>query len=205
MIRTTAGATIRRGGAWRALRPLLLERSTASWLAERGSLTRRLRAECEHFELVLLRQVCARPLPDEAALLRLRPGQRAWVREVLLVADGRPVVYAHSVARAPSLRTAWRPLSRLGARSMGDAIFEQREVQRGPIRVRHLRPGERLHRAASLAAARAPEALPALWARRSPFIHAAQALWITEVFLPPIAALRAPRGGTTGVARAEAP
>ena len=193
MIRTTATGTIWRGGAWRALRPALLERNTASWLAERGSLTRRLRAVCGRFELVLLRQACARPLPDEAGLLRIRPGQRAWVREVLLVADGRPVVYAHSVARPRSLRTAWRPLSRLGVRSMGDAIFEQRAVQRGPIRVRHLRAGERLHRAASLAAASAPDSLPALWARRSPFIHGGQALWITEVFLPPIAGL----GGTS--------
>jgi chorismate lyase len=177
--------------AWAALRPAVAGGAIASWLAERGSLTRRLRAGCRRLQLILLRQRAARPLPDELALLRLRRGRYAWVREVLLLADGRPVLYAHSVARFSSIRTAWRPLLRAGLRPVGDAIFDRPGTRRGPIRVRRLAPGHRLHRAASRALASAPAAeagrLPALWARRSPFIHAGEALWITEVFLPAIA------------------
>jgi len=186
MIRTTA--TDR---AWRALRPALHERGIVSWLAEPGSLTRRLRAACGRLELVLLRQRYARPLPDEAALLGLRPGQRAWVREVLLLADGRPVLYAHSIAHPSSLRAAWRPLSKVGLRPVGDAIFERRGLQRGPIRMRRLGDRDRLHRAARLALATRAGPLPALWARRSPFVLAGHALWITEVFLPAIVTIGA--------------
>jgi chorismate--pyruvate lyase len=186
------------GRAWRALRPALLERGTASWLGERGSLTRRLRAGCGRLELILLKQRYGRPLPDEAALLGLRRGERAWVREVLLLADGLPVLYAHSVAHPASLRTAWRPLSRIGLKPVGDAIFERHGLQRGPIRVRRLDCRDRLHRAASLArdqrAGRGAAPLAALWSRRSPFVYAGRALWITEVFLPAIAGVgSAPR------------
>ena len=182
--------------AWTALRPTAVGGAIASWLAERGSLTRRLRAGCRRLELILLRQRAARPLPDELALLGLRPGRYTWVREVLLLADGRPVLYAHSVARFSSLRFAWRPLLRVGLRPVGDAIFDRPGTRRGPIRVRRVSSGHRLHRAASRALAAATslgvERLPALWARRSPFVHTGQALWITEVFLPQIARIGAP-------------
>ena len=177
--------------AWTALRPAVIDGVIASWLAERGSLTRRLRAECGRLQLILLRPRAARPLPDELALLGVPRGRYVWVREVLLLADGRPVLYAHSVARSLALRMAWRPLSKVGLRPVGDAIFDRHGTQRGPIRVRRLQPGDRLHRAAARALGAEGARLPALWARRSPFIHAGEALWITEVFLPAIAGIGA--------------
>lgn len=181
------------GCVWKALKPALLEHGIASWLGERGSLTRRLRAGSGRVELILLKQRFTRPLPDEAALLGLRRGGRAWVREVLLLADGAPVLYAHSVTHPFALRAAWRRLARIGLKPVGDAIFEQRGMQRGAIRVRRLGSADWLHRAATRAAAGrvgGPRAMPALWARRSPFVHSGHALWITEVFLPAIAAVR---------------
>jgi chorismate--pyruvate lyase len=72
---------------------------------------------------------------------------------------------------------------------VGDAIFEQRGLRRGPIHVRRLGNGDRLHRAATRALAGQASRLPALWARRSPFLLAGHALWITEVFLPAIAGI----------------
>ncbi len=208
--------------AWAALRPALLEPRIRSWLGEPGSLTRRLRAGCGRLELILLRQRYARPLPDETPLLKLRAGQRAWVREVLLLADGQPVLYAHSVAHPSSLRAAWRPLCRIGLRPVGDAIFERHGLRRGPIRVRRLGDADRLHRDASRAltneaarrpamraeqradarpsplASAVPFPLPSLWARRSPFVLAGHALWITEIFLPAIAGVGAARRQPTG-------
>lgn len=180
--------------SWLALRPALLESWIASWLGERGSLTRRLRARCGRLDLIRLRQRLDRPLPDEVALLNLRRGERAWVREVLLLADGQPVLYAHSVMPASFLRSAWRLLSRLGSKPVGDAIFERPGTRRGAIRVRRLSSGDRLHRAvrqALAASGRGVTQLPAVWARRSPFVHAGQALWITEVFLPALGGLGA--------------
>jgi len=44
------------------------------------------------------------PCPDERTLVGLPPGRRAWTREVLLLADGLPVVFAH--ASSPRTRFA---------------------------------------------------------------------------------------------------
>lgn len=177
---------------WLPLQTASLPPRIAAWVAERGSLTRRLRRGSGRLELVLLRQTLARPLADELRLLGLRQGQRAWVREVLLLADGNPVLYAHSVMHVSALRSSWRLLARVGLKPVGDAIFERHGTRRGAIRLRRLAAGERLHAAAQAAAAAAGSAarLPALWARRSPFIHGGHALWITEVFLPAIAQVR---------------
>ncbi len=178
-----AAAAGQRG--WRPLRPVRAGSALESWLAERGSLTQRLRGSCGRLELKVLRQLRARPLRDEVALLGLRPGQYAWVREVLLLADGAPVVYAHSVTRLPALSAAWRPLRHLGHTPVGDAVFERRGTTRGSIRVRRLAAADRLRRAAGVWLGAAAAGSPAtLWARRSAFLHEGQALWVTEVFLP---------------------
>jgi chorismate lyase len=177
-------------GRWRSS-AAVGDRVLRSWIGERGSLTKRLRAGCGRLSLRLVRQRLAVPLRDEAALLGLRGGQRAWVREVLLLADGAPVVFAHSVARVEALRVAWRSISRVGLRPVGDAIFERHGMRRGPIQARRVNAFDRLHRSAASALAGTTKALvrplPVLWARRSPFVRAGQALWITEVFLPGIA------------------
>jgi len=172
-----------------------------SWLSERGSLTRRLRGAYGRLELVLLRQCYARPLREESLLLGLRRGQKAWVREVLLLADGRPLLYAHSVTRPEALRKAWRPLSSVGLKPVGDAIFERHGLSRGPIRVRRLDAGDALHRSASRALGPSSP-LPALWARRSPFFHDGEPLWITEVFLPGLDGVASAQKRTCKPARA---
>ena len=177
--------------AWRPLRPAAGRSGLADWLAERGSLTARLRAHCGQFALRRLGQRAATPHRDETTLLGLPQGRRAWVREVLLLADGVPVVYAHSVARTEVLRGAWRLLARIGGKPVGDAVFARPLTRRGAIEIRRLKPGHPLQRAACAAAGLPPDTR--LWARRSAFVHAGQALWVSEVFLPGAVALR-PRG-----------
>jgi chorismate--pyruvate lyase len=170
------------------LRPAARRSGIAQWLGERGSLTARIRAHCSQFSLRRLGQGMQPPHADEMALLKLPHGRKAWVREVLLLADGVPVVYAHSVARPEVLRHAWRLLVRIGSRPVGDAVFARPLSLRGAIRVRRLQANHPLQRTAC-----AHAGLPsttALWARRSAFVHAGQALWVTEVFLPAIAGLR---------------
>lgn len=174
--------------AWRPLYPCGGRSGTAAWLAERGSLTSRLRAHCDAFSLLRLHQGLARPRRDEAPLLAQPLGRRAWAREVVLFADGVPVVYGHSVARRDVLRRNWRLLVALGSQPVGDAVFARAMTRRGEIRVRRLPPRDALRRAAC-AYAGLPTATP-LWARRSAFVHRGQALWVTEVFLPAVAALR---------------
>jgi chorismate--pyruvate lyase len=151
------------------------------WLVDNGSLTQRLRSGCEHFTVEGVRQRWARPLPDEALLLEMRPHERALLREVSLVCDGTAAVFAHSVLPRQSLRGAWHDLGRLGSKPLGAALFANPDVVRMPLQFRKLSPRHALYgRAVEHLACR-----PAcLWARRSLFRLQGAPILVTEVFLP---------------------
>ncbi|HEY3326049.1 MAG TPA: chorismate lyase [Novimethylophilus sp.] len=151
------------------------------WLVEEGSLTRRLQACCKHFTVRNVRQSWARPLPDEAALLGLRPGTAAWVREVWLHDGDVPLVFARSILPRSSMRGAWRKLGSLGSRPLGEALFADARVMRRPLAYRKLRPGHPVLKNVARN--------KALWARRSVFVRAGHAILVTEAFLPEVLAL----------------
>lgn len=155
------------------------------WLTNPGSLTARIRSRCSLFSVDVLAQRLAVPHPDEAALLGLRRGELAWLREVLLVADGVPVVFARSILPRHNVRGAWILFHGLGSRPLGAALFADLRIGREPLACTCLdRRDARYHRAST---AVAPHRLPpALWARRSPFGLRGRALLVSEVFLPTI-------------------
>lgn len=155
------------------------------WLTDAASLTARIRARCGAFAVRVLRQRLDRVHRDEAALVGLRRGERAWVREVLLVADGRAVVFARSVLPRRNVRGAWNLFHGIGARPLGAALFADPRIARGPLACASLdRRDARYHRA--LAAARGDFPPQVLWARRSLFRLHGRMLLVTEVFLPAI-------------------
>jgi len=166
--------------------PHSLPRLLRSWLSDRGSLTQRLKSRCASFRVVPLATGLARPNPDEYALLGLAPGTRAYVREVMLLCDGVPVVFAHSVLPHGSLRGGWNGITRLGSRSLGEALFSDHRIERQPLAYRNVRSHHPLFRAI---AAQQTQAAGSLWARRSVFCLNHHPLLVTEVFLPAIDAL----------------
>lgn len=166
--------------------PHSLPRSLRHWLTDRSSLTRRLKSRCASFRVVPLATGLARPNADEYALLGMTPGTRAYVREVMLLCDDAPVVFAHSVLPRASLRGGWNGISRLGSRSLGEALFSDHRIARQPLAYRHLAHGHPLFR--SIAKHKLPTA-SSLWGRRSVFCLGSQPLLVTEVFLPAIDAL----------------
>lgn len=179
---------VQRSGAWRAFLPGAPgDNPYRGWLADEGSLTARIRGRCGEFRVALVRQALARPYGDEAPLLGLRCGERAWVREVVLQADGVPVVFAHSVLPRGRLRGPWRLFAGMGAKPLGAALFADPRIEREPFQFRRLSPRDPLLR-------RARDLVPALpqrlWARRSVFRRGAAPLLVSEVFLPGILALR---------------
>ncbi|WP_303787112.1 chorismate lyase [Azovibrio restrictus] len=167
----------------RWLRRLTGRPAMQDWLTERGSLTARLRACCQTFELRCLTQRLEVLDADEAARLGVRPGSLAWVREVLLLTDGVPVIFAHTVmARRPRHPFDLR-FGALGERSLGSLLFSDPGIARGPLEFRCLDQRHPLHRRAE--AILGP--LPArLWARRSHFGRQAKGVLVTELFLPPV-------------------
>lgn len=171
---------------WRShLLPALLPRGMDGWLRDTGSLTARIRSRCDGFAVRVLRQRLGKVLDDEALLLGSRHGDWAWVREVLLLADGVPVVYARSVMPQATVRAGSRLFSTIGSRPLGAALFANPRVQRGELACARLDVRDARHRAAS--AALAPRSLPReLWGRRSVFRLRGRALLVTEIFLPEI-------------------
>ena len=150
------------------------------WLISRDSLTARLRAHTRAFRVKLLYQGLGHPLPDECALLGIRPGTRAWVREVLLCDGDKPLVYAHSVLPAPALRGAWSLFAGLGTRPLGEVLFTDPAVLRHALHFKALSARHPLfRRLASHATASRLEA------RRSLFHRRGRGLLVTEVFLDP--------------------
>lgn len=160
------------------------------WLTDPASLTSRIRARCGRFAVCLLFQGPGGARLDEAALLGLRAGERVWVREVLLLADGRPVVFGRSLLPRRDVRGAWNLFHGMGARPLGEALFADPAIRRSPLSCRRFDARDaRYHRARSalLAWPDGAGALPReLWARRSLFRLHGRALLVSEFFLPAI-------------------
>ncbi len=166
--------------------PHSLPRSLRSWLSDHGSLTQRLKSCCASFRVVPLATGMTRAHADEYALLGMAPGSRAYVREVMLLCNEVPVVFAHSVLPPAGLRGGWCGITRLGSRSLGEALFSDHRVERQPLAYRRVRRDHPLYRATArqqMVSARS------LWARRSVFCLNSHPLLVTEVFLPAIYAL----------------
>lgn len=120
---------------------------------------------------------------DEISLLNIPRQQHVYARNVFLYADGKPVVFAHSVVAAHHLQHAWHALQHLGSRPLGALLFSHPLVQRAPLRYKSLKPDHPLYCQAASALAIRPQRL---WARRSVFTLHGAPLLVTEVFLPDI-------------------
>ncbi|MHB8353229.1 MAG: chorismate--pyruvate lyase family protein [Burkholderiales bacterium] len=148
------------------------------WLTHRGSLTERLRAHCNHFQVKVLRQGLGCPFEDERALLGLRKGELAWIREVLLCDGETPLVFAHSVLPRSHVRGAWNLFAGLGARPLGEVIFTDPQVTRQALQFRQLSARHPLYQRMGTV----PKAFHSP-ARRSLFYRFGRSLLVTEVFL----------------------
>lgn len=163
--------------------PFRAPRALRGRLADRGSLTRRLKARHADFRVVPVARGFAAPFLDEAQMLHLRPKIQAYVRNVLLIGGGLPRVFAHSVLPRTSLRGGWSGITRLGTKPLGEALFTDPRIRRLALTVRRLDARHPLYRAA-----RDHTGFTArhLWARRSVFCLNGRSLLVTEVFLPAI-------------------
>ncbi|MGI9293128.1 MAG: chorismate--pyruvate lyase family protein [Pseudomonadales bacterium] len=149
-----------------------------SSLIDSGSLTARLVAACDRFEVVVQRQFWGFPRPSERRLLQLDTRRYTLVREVTLVCDRKPVVFARSIMPADSLSGALRHLRRFGNRSLGSLLYADPDLHRSDFELA----------CASATLFHVPEAVyagdVAVWGRRSRFILKNKPLMVSEIFLP---------------------
>lgn len=154
------------------------------WLQANGSLTSRLRRHGP-VTVHVLAQGRMRLWREEQEDLGTRSG---YVREVVLLLNGTPVVWARSVTPLHAIQGPWRAMQGLGTRPLAELLFEGRRVERAPLRAHHLKKSSSLERhmrnqwrglAQQTAAADVPR-----WARSSVFWHKGQPLRVMEAFSP---------------------
>lgn len=172
---------------WAALRRVrrsVIPDRVADWLQDPGSLTARLKGTCPgRFRVRLLRQEWERPLYSESRVLGMRRGEVAFVREVELLCDDTPWVFARTVIPARSLRGPARHLALLGTRPLGEVLFADPRTKRGPMEIARLQPRHPLFAAANAERAETPHEI---WGRRTLFHLSGAPLLVNEIFLPAI-------------------
>lgn len=173
--------------------PLPVQPAMKRWLAAPGSLTARLRLHGTVTVKVMSQG--HRPLwPQEQRTLGALTGH---VREVVLLIDGRPAVWARSSAPLRAVKGPWRAIKGLGTRPLAELLFAHRHVVRGPLRARRVPKGgppvRHMRRQWQAAHAELGLRTSALaepqWARHSLFHHRGQPLQVLEAFAPWVAQL----------------
>lgn len=151
------------------------------WLLDTGSLTRRVQQACAgRFRVRVEVQGWGRPRLDEYRALGLRFGRIALIREVHLLCDERPWVFARTIIPVTTLRGRQRRLAHLGSRPLGAVLFADPHMQRGPVEVTRIPPGSLLYAAASRGLKRRPADI---WGRRSVFSLGGKPLLVSEFFI----------------------
>lgn len=174
---------------WMAGRQLRLCRvpvSTYDWLSDQGSLTARLKRTCtKSFRVHLRGQARGRPLYSEGRLLGIRQGETAIVREVELLCDGVPWVFARTVIPVTSLRGPARRLTMLGTKPLGEVLFADPRTRRVVMEMARIDKRHGLFHTAITSLDTQPDEL---WGRRTLFYLDGLPLLVNELFLPVVGA-----------------
>jgi len=167
---------------WQSPQKRLMPKELASWMTDTGSLTRRLqRYNKSDFSVQLLSNSWMRPLPDECRLLAIPTTQMAYQREVRLMDGEQANVYARTVIPLDTFKAMKHRFNALGNKPLGELLFTDPKVKRGPIEIACIKPGQWLYEMALLEENFRPECL---WGRRSYFYLGGKILLVNEIFLP---------------------
>lgn len=162
-----------------------------SWLFDTSSLTARLVARCKgKFSVQVLSQKWQKIDHEEARAMQMAHVHSALVRQVLLLCDATPVVYARTVIPANTVSGAQRRYANMGRRPLGAMLFADRTMRREQVMVSRLPARHPVLRQPEL-----KNAMPAsvdlhaeIWGRRSVFRVSGKPLLVSEYFLPTLLA-----------------
>jgi len=156
---------------------------TSAWLTASGSLTARLR-QLGDVQVLVIRQGTQGLWPQEQEALQ---GVSGHVREVVLLVDGVPAVWARSATPHSAVRGGWKAMANLGSRPLAEILFDDRHIVRTPLRpisiVRHGPVDHGLRNGWPPNDATDAKRLPK-WGRSSVFIRKGQPLRVFEAIAP---------------------
>ena len=159
-------------------------RKWQSWLSDTGSLTQKIeQAIGQKLEVQVLRD-CPQTLnSDESRYFHFRI-RRCRVREVLLCANGIPLVMAHSVIPTLSSSGSNHGVLRLGKKPLGAVLFAK---TRKHSKAKPPRDIARLDKSSALwkrCFKNYPKLSSPLWARRTLYRLKGHPILVNELFLP---------------------
>ena len=155
------------------------------WLLDKTSLTERIITACPGcFRVRVVNQARGRVWRNEAEALNMRQGTHAIVRQVQLLCDETPWVYARTIIPPATLHRRLRRLMRQGSRSLGATLFSDPSMERGEVEVTCLTAADELF---CSIAGDSPDKPEKIWGRRSVFRLGGKPLLVCEFFLPEIA------------------
>ncbi|MBQ4813540.1 chorismate lyase [Pseudoalteromonas luteoviolacea] len=143
-------------------------------LVEQGSLTALLKSQCTNFSVQVLGETLMRP-PSNIAKLLGDTYDHSLCREVLLLCDGKPHVYAQSWITVEANELG---LSNMGNKPLGERLFQESDWQRGELEVCHIQCSQSRKQLAELFCA---PAVP-FFARRSIFTNQNAKVLVCEIF-----------------------
>jgi chorismate lyase len=182
---TTRSCLFNREPLWlenrQGLRHILPE-NVQSWTYESGSLTRRLRNYYgDAVGVKVLLQRWSNPFLSERRLLKLPEHRHSLTREVLLYADGKPLILARTIIPASTIKAAKSNLSKLGNRPLGEIIFSYPKLERIAMDVALINQSTWTQSAIAEAGIDQP-----IWGRRTVYAIAHRQMLVSEFFLPEI-------------------
>lgn len=151
-----------------------------SWIYEPGSITQRLRSYYgDEVQVKILFHQWQVPFLSERRLLKLNNSHYALTREVLLHADGKPLVLARTLIPGATIKAARRNLSHLGTRPLGEVIFSYPKLERMEMDFTLVKP-----EAWTPAVAHETQINQPIWGRRTVYAIRHRKLLVNEFFLP---------------------
>ena len=146
-----------------------------NWLLDTSSLTERIEAHCRVFSVFRLGQGRAALSENEKLSLEASSSSTHYeVREVILIADEQPWVFARSVVPETLTSGEWK---HLGNRPLGKLLFNDARFERGEFEVAKITSEQ-------LSNLPIEPASHDLYGRRSLFTQQQNKVLVAEVFLP---------------------
>ena len=157
-----------------------LPKDVQSWVYEPGSLTQRLRDYYgDAVSVNILLQQWNTPFLSERRQLNLPENKYSLIREVLLHANGKPLILARTIIPKKTIKAVKRNLTHLGSRPLGEVIFAYPKLERIEMDVALIE-----QKTWSPAAIEQAEIKQATWGRRTVYAIAHRQMLVSEFFLP---------------------
>jgi chorismate--pyruvate lyase len=157
-----------------------LPENVQSWIYEPGSLTQRLRDYYgDAIAVKIMLQKWNTPFLSERRLLDLPENKYSLIREVLLHADGKPLILARTIIPASTIKVAKSNLAHLGTRPLGEVIFSYPKLERIQMDVALIDPPTWTPSATAEGHIDQP-----IFGRRTVYTIAYRKMLVSEFFLP---------------------